>query len=192
MLNRKIVRLVSFTLFMGATYSGCGTKVESHEIKEYRVALASSDSKFKPIIKSLVSDYNSKVGFRAMEFVDSVDQANSRIVITEGLEKRDGKVGWGQWFVETERNGLDLPGSAVEKTSTYSFEAEFDADFVKSNSDIQNGVIPDELAKLWAHEIGHGFLLDHHPDERNVMYYDIAGEKDFSKYWPEIRKFFGR
>ncbi len=183
--------LMAVSLYLSLVIVGCGSKVNSSEVKEYRVALASSDQSFKPLIKSLVADYNSKVGFRAMEFVDSIDQANSKILISEGLEKRDGKVGWGQWFAETERDGTDLPGSSTDKTTRYTFQAEFDADFFRDNGNIENGVFSVEIEKLWAHEIGHGFMLDHHPDRSDVMYFDIAGQKDFSTYWPRIRQFFG-
>lgn len=170
--------------------SACGSKVNSTVIKEYRVALASQDQSFKPLIKALVDDYNTKVGFSAMEFVDSVDQSNSRILVVEGLENRDGKVGWGQWLSDTESKGLDAPGSTIDKTTRYSFQAEFDADFFRDNSKISNGLLPTEILKLFAHEVGHGFQLDHHPDKRNVMYYDITGDKDFSTYWRSIHAYF--
>jgi predicted Zn-dependent protease len=176
----------------GSILSSCGARVNTNEIKEYRVTLASADKSFRPLIKNLVSDYNSTLGFRALEYVDSQDQANSTILVTEGLETRDGKVGWGQWLSETERSGIDAPGGSVDKTVTYSLQVEFDADYLRQNSKLENGSLTENARKLFAHEIGHGFQLDHHPDQSNIMYFDVTGTKNWSTYWPQIHSYFGR
>lgn len=184
-------QVVAFiTLFSALLTNGCGSKVNSSAVKEYRVAVIDGDATSKQLVKGLIQDYNSQLGQKAIEYVDSADQANSRIIIVEGLEKRDGKVGWGQWFAETDRSGSGVPGAQVDKTTTYTLQAEFDADFLRQNGKIENGSIGIEVKKLFAHEIGHGFQLEHHPDQNNVMYYDISGTKDFSSYWPRIRSYF--
>jgi predicted Zn-dependent protease len=69
-------------------------------------------------------------------------------------------------------------------------QVEFDQDFLNSNNKDENGALNIEIRKLFAHEVGHGFQLQHAPEERDVMYYDISGDKDFSSYWPRIREFF--
>lgn len=173
-----------------ALFASCGAKLEERKVKQYRLGLAGGDMSFKPIIKSLVLDFNAQAGFRAIEFVESVDQANSNVFIVEGLEERDGKVGWGQWFAETERTGVNMPGTTLEEETRYSLRAEFDADFFRKHGKSENGLLDIELRKLFAHEIGHGFQMDHHVDPSNVMYKDISGNKDFSDYWPRVRAFF--
>jgi hypothetical protein len=32
--------------------------------------------------------------------------------------------------------------------------------------------------------------MQHAPEVKDVMYYDISGEKDFATYWPRVREFF--
>lgn len=181
-------------VLVALVFSSCGTaRVERSEIKTYVLALKDSDQTFAPLVKRLIQDYNNNVGFTALEFSDSPDTANCPVIITKGLEKRDGKVGWGQWFSSTEREGLmvPVPGTKSTETVTYSLQVEFDQDFLESNNkDEKNGAINTELKKLFAHEIGHGFQLQHVPEENDVMYYDISGEKDFSSYWPRIKQFF--
>lgn len=175
-----------------ATLSSCGANIQSKSVKEYRVSLTQGDASFVPLLKAIVSDYNTHAGIQAIQYVDSPDQANSRILVTEGLEKRDSKVGWGQWFSTTERSGSNLPGATVDEVTAYSFQVEFDADFLRNNSKINNGVIQYEVQKLFAHEVGHGFKMEHAPTSEvtNVMYYDITGVKDFTPYFERVRTFF--
>ena len=145
------------------------------------------------MIKMLIQDYNGNVGSEVLEYSESLDGANSEILITKGLEARDGKVGWGQWSSTTERKGtiVQIPGEKASETTKYSLQVEFDEEFLKSNEkNAENGLPNYEVRKLFAHEIGHGFQLDHDPDVKQVMYMDISGEKNFATYWPKIRDFF--
>jgi hypothetical protein len=174
-------------------FVSCGAQVDKSEIKTYVLALQNSDSSHTPLVKKMIEDYNAEAGFRALEFSDSIDNANCPVIITKGLEKRDGKVGWGQWFSTTERDGLmvPIPGTRSTETVRYSLQVEFDEDFLKSNNKSgTNGALNVEIRKLFAHEIGHGFQFQHVPEENDIMYYDISGDKDFSTYWPRIRGFF--
>ena len=178
------------TVLCAVGLSSCGANVHSKSIKDYRVSLTQGDASFVPLLKAIVNDYNSHAGIQAVQYVDSPDQANSRILVTQDLEKRDGKVGWGQWFSTSERSGTNLPGSTVDEVTEYSFQVEFDADFLRNNNKIDNGVVQYEVQKLFAHEVGHGFKMDHDPAPTNVMYYDITGVKDFNPYFERVRAFF--
>jgi hypothetical protein len=174
-------------------FVACGAQVDKSEVKTYVLALQNSDSSHTPLVKKMIEDYNAEAGFRALEFSDSIDNSNCPVIITKGLEKRDGKVGWGQWFSTTERDGLmvPIPGTRSTETVRYSLQVEFDEDFLKSNNKSEtNGALNVEIRKLFAHEIGHGFQFQHVPEENDIMYYDISGDKDFSTYWPRIRGFF--
>lgn len=172
----------------------CGNSVEKTEVKKYVMALKQGDQAFKPLVKRMIDDYNDQVGYQVVEYSESPDSANSPILITKGLEDRDGKVGWGQWFSQTERRGtaIPVPGQKTSEKTTYSLQVEFDEDFLRSNEkDASPGVLNLEIRKLFAHEVGHGFQMSHAPNERDVMYFDISGEKDFTSYWPQVRGFFG-
>ncbi len=172
----------------------CGSSVQKSEVKKYVMALKQGDESYRPLIRRIIEDYNNNVGYQVLEFTDSPDAANSPILITKGLENRDGKVGWGQWFSQTERRGsvVPLPGQKTTETTTYSLQVEFDEDFLAANlKEASPGLLNVEIRKLFAHEVGHGFQMGHAPNERDVMYFDISGEKDFSSYWPQVRGFFG-
>lgn len=187
------MRSLFLAVVLAILFTSCGAQVEKSEVKTYVLALQDSDPAHAPLVKKMIEDYNAEAGFRALEFSDSIDSANCPVIITKGLEKRDGKVGWGQWFSSTEREGLmvPLPGTRSTETVRYSLQVEFDEDFLKSNNKSETaGGLNIEIRKLFAHEIGHGFQFQHAPEEKDVMYYDISGEKDFSKYWPRVRDFF--
>lgn len=187
------MRSLFLPLLFAFLFVSCGAQVDKSEVKTYVLALQNSDSSHVPLVKKMIEDYNAEAGFRALEFSDSIDSANCPVIITKGLEKRDGKVGWGQWFSTTERDGLmvPIPGTRSTETVRYSLQVEFDEDFLKSNNkNGTNGALNVEIRKLFAHEIGHGFQFQHAPEEKDIMYYDISGEKDFSTYWPRVRGFF--
>jgi hypothetical protein len=172
----------------------CGAKVEKREVKRYVLGLKQGDEAFKPLLRQMIEDYNYNLGYQALDYAHSMDSANSPVLITKGLETRDGKVGWGQWFAETKRKGsvIHLPGQTSSVTTTYSLQVEFDEDFIKSNMEKSNpGELHVEIRKLFAHEVGHGFQMDHVPTSKDVMYFDISGEKDFNTYWLQVREFFG-
>ena len=182
---------ISILFLMSLVAASCGAKVDSVEVKEFRVSLAGGDTRLLPLLKLLVQNYNQNAGLTAIQYVDSPESANSRVYFVEGLEERDGKVGWGQWFAETEKTGMDMPGATIDKTTRYSLQAEFDADFFREHSELENGMPSLEVQKLFAHEIGHGFQMEHAPQQSDVMYFDVTGEKDFNAYWPRVRSFFG-
>ena len=173
--------------------SSCGAKVEKDEIKSYVLALKDGDAAYKSLVKRMIDDYNQNLGLLVLEYSDSIDTANCPVIITKGLEKRDGKVGWGQWFSQTERKGtiVAVPGTVATETVRYSLQVEFDEDFLVTNEkSSKNGLLSEDIRKLFAHEIGHGFQMQHAPELKDVMYYDISGEKDFATYWPRVREFF--
>ena len=179
---------------LALVFSSCGAQVNRKEVKTFVLGLQQGDASFKPLIKHLIEDYNSNFGQNVLEFSETMDAANSPVLVTKGLEQRDGKVGWGQWFASTERTGttIAVPGVETSETTRYSLQLEFDEDFLTSNEkQVTDGELSIEVRKLFAHEVGHGFQLQHAPEQNDIMYYDITGEKDFTPYWPRVRAFFG-
>ena len=180
-------------LSFAAAVSSCGQKIQKTVVKSYILGVAQENSAFQPMLKALIEDYNTNVGSRVLQFSDSMDSVNSPVLITKGLEARDGKVGWGQWSTSTEHKGstVPLPGVTSSEKTKYRLQVEFDEEFLTNNSkDASPGVPNYEVRKLFAHEIGHGFQMDHDPDVNQIMYMDISGEKTFGSYWPKVRDFF--
>jgi hypothetical protein len=181
-------------LVLALILTSCGAQVDKKEVKTFVLGLKQGNESFKPLIKHLIEDYNTNVGQTVLEFSETMDGANSPILITKGLEQRDGKVGWGQWFASTERSGttVSVPGVRSSETTRYSLQVEFDEDFLAtSEKEVKAGELSIEVRKLFAHEVGHGFQLQHVVPKDDVMYCNISGEKDFSTYWPRVRAFFG-
>ena len=189
------MHMKSFSFFVLALIlTSCGAQVNKKEVKTFVLGLKQGDDSFKPLIKHLIEDYNTNLGQTVLEFSETMDGANSPVLITKGLEQRDGKVGWGQWFASTERSGttVAVPGVKTSETTRYSLQVEFDEDFLTTNEkQVKDGELHIEVRKLFAHEVGHGFQLQHVPEQNDIMYYDISGEKDFTPYWPRVRAFFG-
>ena len=184
---------VSLSVAIGL--SSCGQNVKKTSIKSYILGVNPAHEAYKPMIRMLIRDYNGNVGSEVLQYSESLDSANSEVIITKGLEARDGKVGWGQWSSSTERKGtvVAVPGVKSSETTKYSLQVEFDEEFLKTNEKVTANGLPNyELRKLFAHEIGHGFQLDHDPDVKQVMYMDISGEKNFDTYWPKIQAFFSQ
>lgn len=190
MISGTYTNLALMILFAGTVLTSCGANIDKREVKEYRITTAVDSINHKETFRTLVKDYNREAGFDALLFVENKEEANSFVTVTEGLEKRDGKVGWGQWLAETERSGVDLVGGSVESVTKYTLSAEFDAEFVREHSTSTAKSSSSELFKLFAHEIGHGFKIEHDPDVKQLMYYDITGSKDYAKYWQQVRSFF--
>ncbi len=183
-----------YFLVLALILTSCGAQVDKKDVKTFVLGLKQGDESFKPLIRHLIEDYNTNLGLTVLEFSETMDGANSPVLITKGLEQRDGKVGWGQWFASTERSGttVAVPGVKTSETTRYSLQVEFDEDFLVSNEkEVKEGELSLEVRKLFAHEVGHGFQLQHAPELTDVMYYDISGDKDFAPYWPRVRAFFG-
>ena len=76
-----------------------------------------------------------------------------------------------------------LPGEKAKRTITYSMRVEFDAEYMR-RSDLY------AKQKLFFHEVGHGLEMDHNPgDVRDVMFPDVAGDKDFDDYFRRVRSY---
>jgi hypothetical protein len=165
--------------------SACGSDYDTKKVKSYRLAVMSDDANMKREFRSLIQDYNRLSQLNVLEYAEDAAGANSVIVVTEGLQTRDGKVGWGQWMAESQAENpmTKLPGDKAERTITYSMRVEFDAEYMR-RGDLY------AKQKLFFHEVGHGLEMDHVPsDMRDVMYPDVAGDKDFEEYFTRVRMY---
>jgi hypothetical protein len=173
--------------------NACGSmKYDVKEIKKYQIHMESDDEAVQSRFQKLVEEYNEKVGMETLTYEASAANANSIATLTAGLQNRDGKVGWGQWTKESKQESpFERPiGSRPKRTESYSMQLEFDMDYFlqRMNSDDPEKQL--QLYKLFAHEVGHGFQMNHDGEVSSVMYPDISGEKEFEPYYERVRSYF--
>ena len=182
------------TLVIAFALSGCGSNLDEIKVKEFKLTVVNTaDDTIKNTFRRLVDDYNIEAGIRVLTYVDTEEQANSAIVITSGLQKRDGKVGWGQPLAEVDEQRLldDLSGVKVKRTTRHFMRVEFDEDYVRSRMDSAEEDDKYDLKKLFSHEVGHGLEMGHDINNKsNLMYPDISGTKDFTAYFNSVRTYF--
>ncbi len=165
------------------------------EKKEYQLHILTDDATVKAAFQSIITSYNSRVGFAAITYAPAAEKANSIVLFTRGLTDRDGKVGWGQWLVESEDESvLTLAqGRRPVREMDYSLRMELDEEYVQERVRSTDAKAKQDLWKLFCHEIGHGFKLDHIEDNpSDMMYPDISGTKNEDAYFAQVRRFFGR
>jgi hypothetical protein len=174
--------------------SGCGASYNETEIKDFRLAVLSSDAAIQDAFRSLVATFNQSAGVQALRFEADAKNANSAIILTPGLTARDGKVGWGQWLTETEEEPAyqGVTGRKLDREITYTMRLELDSEYVGERVANPTKDKQYDLLKLFCHEVGHGLLMGHHTNPKDVMYYDISGQKDFDAFWPRVKEFFAR
>lgn len=187
--------VLSFVLTNLALSSCGGSLYQVKTSKDFRLTVRSDDSRVVSTINALVGTFNSKAGIEAISLAETPEDANSIILFTRGLTSRDGKVGWGQWLVEThdESAAVALTGRKPVREMEYSLRVELDEEYVTQRAVNPTTEGSYELFKLFAHEVGHGFQLEHNPnDESDMMYPDIGGTKDEARFFQEVRDFFAR
>jgi len=183
-------RLLSLSLFVliAGTLASCGGDTETIRVKDYRLAVLHDDPAIKREFQYLISEFNQNAGEPVLKYVDDPRHANSAVIVTKGLEERDGKVGWGQWLSETEEDGSFL-SSTSERRVTYSMRLEFDEDYLRTRMNETTRKNTTEKQKLFFHEVGHGLEMDHSPTKSDLMYYDISGDKNFDVFFQRVRSY---
>ena len=164
--------------------------VQDKSVKNFILTCVDADSAMHDSFRALVHQYNTEAGIEALHYSSIEGDANSPIYLSKGLNLRDGKVGWGQWLSETEERRRYVPQPEAIRTTSYSMRLELDEEFVKLKINSIKDADKNDIRKLFYHEVGHGMQMLHHPDQSNVMYYDITGEKNFTLYFADVRTFF--
>lgn len=180
-----MLRLMFCVFLLPSFLTACGSGYKTEKVKLYRFAVASRDANMQREFRSLIDEYNRMAGMKVLHYSDDPSEANSVIVITEGLQKRDGKVGWGQWMSESKSDSPlgKMPGQKSKRLIRYSMRVEFDADYMRRNDTYAK-------QKLFFHEVGHGLEMDHNPEDiQDVMFPDVAGDKNFPDYFERVRSY---
>lgn len=180
-------------VFLALVTVGCGSKTETLKIKDYRLALVEKTLSLETEFSRLVRDFNREARIAVLTFTEDASKANSAIVLTRGLkEKTNGKIGLGQWIAQSESDvAFSLhQQNTRQETIHYSMRLEFDAAYITSRLGNDDPVKRYENQKLFFHEVGHGLEMDHNPnDMRDVMYPDVAGDKDFEVFFDRVRAY---
>lgn len=175
--------------------SACGAvrgHVETKKIFELQID-APNDS-LRVETERLIKAYNDQVGFSALRLAKDPAAANSSVQFQQGLQQREGKIGFGSWEVSTKRlpsvSGFSSGGTKVR---SYSMHVEFDLDYM------QNHMGKDEESRDWkelfllfSHEVGHGFQMEHIEDESDVMNPIVSWHEGirFDDYFRNVAHFF--
>lgn len=171
---------------------GCGSKVETVKVKNYKMALVERVLSLETEFMQLIRDFNKAARLNVLTYEKDLAQANSPIIVTKGLKtKTGGKIGLGQWVAQTESSSSFAltSQSSRQETTYFSMRVEFDADYLQARLGSSDPVKQYEKQKLFFHEVGHGLEMDHVKDPRDVMYDDVDGEKDFEAFFDRVRAY---
>lgn len=188
---RSLLSLLPLAL-LSVLSTACGASYDTEKVKDYRMAVLSDDPKVKAEFANLIEDFNEHAKMRVLTYVADAKDANSAIILTQGLQQRDGKVGWGQWMSNTDSDNpvVTMPGQKAKRTVEFSMRVEFDADYIKSRMVNEDAKKLTEKQKLFFHEVGHGLEMDHNEkDKSDLMFPDISGEKDFERFFSGVRRY---
>lgn len=180
--------LVSFLL------NACGSYVETHE-KDYRLFFDTKNEKLLEESRRLVSDFNHEIGFKALEFVDHIEESNSTVTFNKGLAARTRKLGYGQWVTRTysEAEIKKYQGQDVHSSVKFGMELEFDKEFFLNRAGLsEEDHEYQRLRVLFHHEVGHGLQFDHVEDKSDIMYETIqqSADYDFDRFYESVNQFF--
>lgn len=165
----------------------CGSKLSQHEVKDYKFDLQVEDEKLREEIVSLMDQFNARACAPILSIADN-GASNSTIKITDGLEARDGKVGWGRWTKRSVQSDADLFEKGEVK-SFYGMDLEFDKGYFNRRIASDNEELRKDLFKLMSHEVGHGLEMGHSSNPDHLMYPDISGQKDLRAFFVNVRAY---
>ena len=179
--------------------TACGQYSDS-KIKNYALHFYSSESTLLQASQRLVVQYNRMASLPVLTYAGSENDANSYVQFVQGLDSKDGKIGYGQWVTETSEEPFtrSLEGHVLQREITYSMNIEFDYNYYKARATAaDNSLEWKTLFVLFCHEVGHGLTMDDIYDEtqKSQIMYGVIDDKDipnkdFTTYFGRVRSFF--
>lgn len=184
-----------FSMLILLAVSSCGGSFFISNVKEYYFAISPDTSENRRIFGKLFRDFNSRFSSDVLHLAEEGAWDNSktsRITLTEGLARKEDKLGWGKWIRHSRLNSGQsfLRSPHKLRKDIYTMDIEFDKNHFKKwhRSDDKNH--KQQLKTLFLHELGHGFQLDHEPNRSSIMYKEInVGKKDYQSYYLKVEKF---
>jgi hypothetical protein len=187
-LSRLLLLFISVQLT-----TACGAGTSTVEIHEYSMAVLGNDQEVKWEFQKLIAEFNAFAGLEVIEYVDNANQANSVVFLTKNLKvdsPENNKIGYGQWLAEIqEEQWYSKPGQERQRVVRYAMKIELDDDYIRSRMTTETTISKKEKQVLFFHEIGHGLEMDHHEDRVDIMYKDVAANRDFDSYFERVRQY---
>lgn len=185
-----------FSLFL----ISCGSpSYETQAVLDYRVFLTGGNDQMREAIYELNDVYTEELGFEAISFVNSEDDANSIISFPSSWTQGKNVLGFGKWEAWVVEEGKDFVslGRPLDRTVSFSMKLEFEVgNFKRQLERHKNGEAGAwaHLYHLYAHELGHGFQLEHEDIKRSVMFEVITENSrpdvDYPSYFEHVKRFF--
>jgi predicted Zn-dependent protease len=177
--NRFILCIIGYLLV--SLSSGCGDLTTQTIEHNYLVHVRASEPAVHTQFEKLVKDFNQAVGQEILSYSRSESVAASLVKLIPGLESNTGKLGFGGRVVYTNTTAFKIKRS-------YSMQIELDRNYVEKRiPSITGSKSYNEVRLLFFHEVGHGLGFSHAPSPSDVMYEDLQGNKDFARFFEQIR-----
>ena len=91
MLCTRVSIRLAFVAFL---LTSCGMPTNEKSVKNFVLSCMNCDSSLHDGFSRIVHQYNSEAGFEALQYTTNSEDANSPVYLTQGLNMREGKVGW--------------------------------------------------------------------------------------------------
>jgi len=180
-------------LFLLNILVACGSRTETIEVHDYTMAVIDDDPEVKWEFENLINEFNSYAGLNVIQYVDHADQANSVVFLTKDLKinsDQDNKIGYGQWLAEIEEEKwYSKPGQDRQRIIRYAMRIELDEDYIRSRMDGDTIKAKKEKQVLFFHEVGHGLEMDHVQDRNDIMYEEVAQNRDYGNFFERVRNY---
>jgi hypothetical protein len=183
-LNKFLLIFIFSTLL-----SQCGN-VEEITIKEFRMYVFDDDPEVRKEIMSLVHFFNYKACFEAVQIVHDPSHANSTASLVRGMRDQRGRIGEGQYVIQTTEKVSKDPTVGVRRYKVHSMNVWLDEPYFRSRMRSENSMDRYDLEKLVNHEIGHGLEMQHSDDPSDMMFKDTTGTKNEKTYFQRVRAYF--
>ena len=178
----------------------CGSpKYQTQAVLDYRVFVSGGSDQMRETIFELNDAYSEELGFQAIEFVNSEDDANSIISFPSSWTQGSNVLGFGKWEAWVVEEGKDFVslGRRLDRTINFSMKLEFEVgNFKRQIQRHERGEAGAwaHLYHLYSHELGHGFQLEHEKNQRSVMFEIITensrADVDYPSYFKHVQDFF--
>ncbi|MDE3269766.1 MAG: hypothetical protein OYH77_05740 [Pseudomonadota bacterium] len=206
MQQSQLKPILAFTFLLSA----CQADVYTTDIKEYYFTVEPRSEQNTQLFSVFFRKFNRQLaqhlGARQMRFLQLTtsktsdtssiyvgDKSQYRRVELDGQEYQS--VGKGRWERKSHiysYGGLLLRRQKIIK-NIYRMKLYFNSEYLYEWHNSNDYLTRQRAYTLFLHELGHGMLMQHHPDPDDVMYYRIdSARKDIPSFMARVVKFLQR